>query len=129
MLAAGCTVVFKASEHCPRTHHLLVEVFEEAGLPKGVLNVLQCQREDAGPVTESLIAHKAIRKVEFIGSPTVGRIIGQLGGKHLKPVLMELGGKCAAVVLDDANLEDAAEKCIRGGKLVGVRTTYPDSFD
>ena len=128
MLGAGCAVVFKASEHCPRTHNLLVQVFEEAGLPKGVLNVLQCQREDAGPVTECLVAHKAIRKVEFIGSPVVGRMIGQLCGKYLKPILMELGGKCAAVVLDDADLEDAAEKCIRGGKFV-VMMAYRDFFD
>lgn len=116
MLAAGCTVVFKASEQCPRTHHFIAEVFAEAGLPNGVLNVLQCRREDAAAVTECLVGHRAIRKIEFIGSPAVGSIIGQLGGKYLKPVLMELGGKCAAIVLDDANLDDAAEKCIRGGK-------------
>ena len=116
MLAAGCTVVFKASEHCPRTHLLLAEVFAVAGLPRGALNVLQCRREDAAAVTDCLIAHRAIRKVEFTGSPAVGKIIGQLGGKYLKPVLMELGGKCAAVVLDDADLPDAAQKCIRGGK-------------
>jgi acyl-CoA reductase-like NAD-dependent aldehyde dehydrogenase len=125
MLAAGCTVVFKASEHSPRTHHFIAEVFSEAGLPKGALNVIQCKREDAPGVTECLVAHSAIRKVEFIGSPAVGRIIGQLGGKYLKPVLMELGGKCAAIVLDDARLEDAAEKCIRGGKLT---FTHPDAL-
>ena len=115
MLAAGCPVVFKASELCPKTHHFIAEVFAEAGLPAGALNVVQCRREDASIVTECLIAHPAIRKVEFIGSPAIGKIIGQLGGKYLKPVLMELGGKCAAIVLDDARLEDAAEKCIRGG--------------
>ena len=115
MLAAGCTVVFKASELCPKTHHLIAQVFADVGLPNGALNVLQCRREDAAVITESLIANPAIKKVEFIGSPHVGRVIGALGGKYLKPVLMELGGKCAAVVLDDANLEEAAEKCIRGG--------------
>jgi acyl-CoA reductase-like NAD-dependent aldehyde dehydrogenase len=115
MLAAGCTVVFKASELCPRTHHFIAEVLAEAGLPSGALNVIQSRREDAAAVTETLIAHRAIRKVEFIGSPAVGKIIGQLGGKYLKPVLMELGGKCAAIVLDDANFEDAAAKCIQGG--------------
>jgi acyl-CoA reductase-like NAD-dependent aldehyde dehydrogenase len=114
MLAAGCTVVFKASELCPRTHHFIAEVLAEAGLPSGALNVIQSRREDAAAVTETLIAHRAIRKVEFIGSPAVGKIIGQLGGKYLKPVLMELGGKCAAIVLDDANFEDAAAKCIQG---------------
>ena len=115
MLAAGCTVVFKASEISPKTHHLIAEIFADVGLPKGALNVVQCRREDAAVITESLIAHPAIRKIEFIGSPNVGRIIGALAGKYLKPVLMELGGKCAALVLDDANLEEAAEKCIRGG--------------
>ena len=115
MLAAGCTVVFKASELCPKTHHFIAEVLAEAGLPSGALNVIQCRREDAPALTESLVAHHAIRKVEFIGSPSVGKIIGQLGGKYLKPVLMELGGKCAAIVLDDANFEDAAAKCIQGG--------------
>ena len=115
MLAAGCTVVFKASETSPKTHHLIAQIFADAGLPAGALNVVQCRREDAAVITESLIAHTAIRKVEFIGSPSVGRIIGALAGEYLKPVLMELGGKCAALVLDDANLEEAAEKCVRGG--------------
>ena len=115
MLAAGCTVVFKASELCPKTHHFIAETFADVGVPCGALNVLQSRREDAALITESLIASPAIKKVEFIGSPEVGRIIGALAGKYLKPVLMELGGKCAALVLDDANLEDAADKCIRGG--------------
>lgn len=114
-VAAGCSVVFKASELCPKTHHMLVEIFHEAGLPTGVINVLQTRREDAAATTEALIAHPAIRKIEFVGSAGVGRAIGQLGGKYLKPVLMELGGKGPAIVLADANLEDAAQKCIAGG--------------
>lgn len=65
-------------------------------------------------VTETLIAHPAIRKVEFIGSAAVGRIIGSVAAKHLKPVLMELGGKCPSIVLDDADLEQAAELCAKG---------------
>lgn len=127
MLAAGCTVVFKASELCPRTHHFIAEVFAEAGLPAGALNVIQCRREDASTITESLIAHPAIRKIEFIGSPAVGKIIGQLAGKYLKPVLMELGGKCAAIVLDDARLNDASEKCIRGGMHRPSRPEYTNA--
>lgn len=115
-VAAGCTVVFKASELSPKTHHLLVEIFKEAGLPDGVINVVQTRREDAPSVTEALVAHPAIRKVEFIGSAPVGRIIGQLGGKYLKPVLMELGGKGPAIVLADADLADAAKKCVTGGR-------------
>lgn len=113
-LAAGCTVVMKASELCPRTHSMIVEIWEEAGLPKGCLNQVQATRQDAAAVTEALISHRAIRKVEFIGSAAVGRIIGQIAGKHLKPILMELGGKSPAIVLKDANLEKAAKDILFG---------------
>ncbi|KAL6252545.1 hypothetical protein RBB50_000264 [Rhinocladiella similis] len=114
ILSAGCTAVFKASELSPRTHHLLLELWIEAGLPKNAISVVQTQRSDAPAVTEALIAHPAIRKIEFVGSAPVGRIIGSLAGKYLKPILMELGGKCAAIVLEDANLEDAATKSVIG---------------
>lgn len=116
-IAAGCTVVFKASELSPRTHYAITEAFIQAGMPKGVLNQIQTKREDAAKVTEELIAHEAIRKVEFIGSAAVGRIIAQLAAKHLKPVLLELGGKCPAIVLDDADLEEAAKLCALGAVL------------
>ena len=115
-VAAGCTIVFKASEYCPKTHHLLVEIFKEAGLEDGIINTIQTRREDAAAVTEALISNEYIRKVEFVGSAGVGRIIGSLGGKYLKPVLMELGGKGPAIVLEDADLEDAANKCVAGGR-------------
>ncbi|UKZ83792.1 hypothetical protein TrVFT333_011605 [Trichoderma virens FT-333] len=116
-IAAGCSVVLKASELCPRTHHTIVLAYEEAGMPKGLINVLQASREDGPAVTEALIAHRAIRKVEFIGSAAVGRIIGQLASKHLKPVLMELGGKAPAIVLKDADVKFAAEKIVEGALL------------
>ena len=116
-LAAGCTVVFKASELCPAVHHSLVKAFTNAGLPPGCLNQLQARREDASSITESLIAHPAIRKIEFIGSATVGRMIGQLAAKYLKPVLMELGGKAPAIILRDADLKSAAELCVHGAIL------------
>jgi acyl-CoA reductase-like NAD-dependent aldehyde dehydrogenase len=116
-IAVGCTVVFKASEICPKTHFLITQAFVESGCPEGVLNQIQCQREDAASVTETLIAHDAIRKVEFIGSAAVGRIIGQLAAKYLKPVIMELGGKCPAIVLDDAELEEAARQCALGAVM------------
>jgi acyl-CoA reductase-like NAD-dependent aldehyde dehydrogenase len=108
-------MVFKASELCPRTHHLLLELYMEAGVPADVISVVQTRREDAPAVTEALISHPAIRKVEFVGSAPVGRVIGSLAGKYLKPVLMELGGKCATVILEDAKLEDAATKAIAQG--------------
>lgn len=114
-VAAGCTVVFKVSENCPQLHHLLVQIFEDAGLPKGIINVIQANREMASEVTEAVIAHKAIRKVEFVGSASVGRAIGQLCSKYLKPIFMELGGKGPAIVLEDADLSAAAKRCIMGG--------------
>lgn len=116
-IGAGCTVVFKASELCPRTHFAITEAFVHAGVPSGVLNQIQTTRTDAAEVTEQLIAHEAIRKVEFIGSAAVGRIVAQVAAKHLKPVLMELGGKCPAIVLDDADLGEAAKLCAVGAVL------------
>lgn len=116
-IAAGCTVVLKASELCPRTHHAIVEAFTEAGLPPGCLNQIQMGRGAAPAVTEALIADKAIRKVEFIGSANVGRTIGQVSSKYLKLVLMELGGKGPAVVLRDADLKRAAKLCALGAFL------------
>ena len=89
----------------------------EAGLPKGVLNVLQTERRDAAETTEALIAHPAIRKIEFIGSRAVGKIIGQVAAKYTKPIFLELGGKSAAIVLDDARLEQAADLCLMGGNV------------
>lgn len=122
-LAAGCTVVLKASELSPKTHHMMVQALFDAGIPPDAVSIVQADREDAPGVTEALIAHAAVRKVEFIGSAPVGRIIGSLAGKYLKPVLMELGGKCGVIVLEDADLEDAALKCIVAGGL----TTQPCS--
>ncbi|KAK0759197.1 hypothetical protein N5P37_008079 [Trichoderma harzianum] len=116
-IGAGCSVVLKASELSPATHQLLALAFEEAGMPKGLINILQASREDGPVVTEALIAHRAIRKVEFIGSDAVGRIIGQLASKYLKPVLMELGGKAPAVVLRDADVKHAADKIVEGALL------------
>ncbi|KAL6705006.1 hypothetical protein ACN47E_007409 [Coniothyrium glycines] len=113
-IAVGCSVVFKASELCPKTHFLLTTAFKECGLPAGVLNQVQCRREDAAEVTEALIAHEAIRKIEFIGSAAVGRQIMATAAKYLKPVIMELGGKCPALVLEDADLAEAAKQCAMG---------------
>jgi len=121
-LAAGCTVVVKASELCPHTHHLLRETFEESGFPPGVVNMIQVRREDAVTVTETIVSHPAIRKVDFIGSAAVGSQIGQLCAKYLKPVLMELGGKGPAIVLEDADLESAAKLCAMGGTSRPFRT-------
>ncbi|KAM0542101.1 hypothetical protein ACHAPJ_012964 [Fusarium lateritium] len=107
-LTAGCTIVLKASELCPATYRMICQCFEDAGLPRGVLNQVIVRREESASVTEAIIASPAIRKVEFIGSAAVGKIICQICAKYLKPVLMELGGKSAAIVLEDADIESAA---------------------
>ncbi|KAG9571087.1 aldehyde dehydrogenase, partial [Aureobasidium melanogenum] len=113
-IVTGCTVVLKCSEMSPLTHTILVDIFRQAGCPPGVLNSIQTSRQDAAAVTESLIANEHIRKVEFIGSAAVGRIIAATAAKHLKPTILELGGKCPAIVLDDADLAKAARLCAQG---------------
>jgi acyl-CoA reductase-like NAD-dependent aldehyde dehydrogenase len=106
-LACGNTVVFKASEICPRTHEIIVEAFAEAGLPAGVLGVVTNAPADAGEVVGALIDHPAVRRINFTGSTAVGRIIAKRAAEHLKPVLLELGGKAPLLVLEDADLDEA----------------------
>ncbi|MBK4735121.1 aldehyde dehydrogenase [Noviherbaspirillum pedocola] len=110
-LACGNTVVLKASEMCPALHRLIGTVFEDAGFPAGVVNVITNAPQDAPQLVERLIAHPAVKRVNFTGSTHVGRIIAQLAARHLKPVLLELGGKNPIVVLDDADLDAAVEGC------------------
>jgi len=106
-LACGNTVIFKGSENCPRTHQLIVEAFQEAGLPAGVVNYITNAPADAGAVVEAIVAHPAVRRVNFTGSTKVGKIIAMTCAKYLKPVVLELGGKAPLVVLDDADIDDA----------------------
>lgn len=113
-LAAGNTTVLKGSELSPKCFWAIGDIFREAGLPAGCVNVLYHRTADAAEVTTALIAHPAVRKVNFTGSTQVGSIIGATAGKYTKPVLLELGGKASAIVLDDANLEKAAFCCALG---------------
>jgi len=106
-LACGNTVVLKGSELCPATHGLIVEALQEAGLPPGVVNFITNAPADAGAVVEAMIAHRAVRRVNFTGSTRVGRIIAQTCARYLKPAVLELGGKAPFVVLDDADLDAA----------------------
>lgn len=106
-IACGNTVVMKTSEICPRTHRLIIDALNEAGLPAGVLNAISNDPDDAPEIVETLIAQNAVRRVNFTGSTRVGRIIAELCGRHLKPALMELGGKAPLVVLDDADIDAA----------------------
>jgi acyl-CoA reductase-like NAD-dependent aldehyde dehydrogenase len=116
-IACGNTVIFKASESSPRTHALIAEALWEAGLPAGVLNFLTNAPEDAADVIDALIAHPAVRRINFTGSTRVGRIIAQQAAEHLKPALLELGGKAPFVVLDDADLDGAVNAAIFGAFL------------
>ncbi len=107
-LAYGNTVVLKSSELCPRTHAAVATVLADAGLPPGVINFVTNAPEDAAKVVEALIAHPHTRRINFTGSTRVGRIIAETAGRHLKRVLLELGGKAPLVVLADADLDRAA---------------------
>ncbi|NDZ14157.1 salicylaldehyde dehydrogenase [Variovorax sp. WS11] len=113
-LACGNTVVLKGSELCPRTHALIVEALNEAGLPPGVLNFVTNAPADAGAVVEAMVAHPAVRRVNFTGSTRVGRIIAQTCAKYLKPAVLELGGKAPLVVLDDADIDAAVNAAAFG---------------
>jgi acyl-CoA reductase-like NAD-dependent aldehyde dehydrogenase len=116
-LACGNTVVLKTSEICPRTHRLIGEVLRDADLGHGVVNIISNAPADAARVVEALIAHPAVRRVNFTGSTRVGRVIAEVAGRHLKPCLLELGGKAPFVVLDDADLEEAAKAAAFGAFL------------
>jgi benzaldehyde dehydrogenase (NAD) len=113
-LACGNTVILKGSENCPRTHQLIIEAFQEAGFPPGVVNYLTNAPADAGAVVEALVSHPAVRRVNFTGSTKVGRIIAQTCAKYLKPVVLELGGKAPMVILDDADIDDAVNAAAFG---------------
>ncbi len=106
-LACGNTVVLKGSELCPATQGLIIEALLEGGLPPGVVNFVTNAPADAGAIVEALIAHPAVRRVNFTGSTRVGRIIGQTAAKYLKPAILELGGKAPFLVLDDADVDAA----------------------
>ncbi|MBB1200782.1 aldehyde dehydrogenase [Enterobacteriaceae bacterium 89] len=107
-LACGNTVILKGSELSPATQGLIIQALHAAGFPSGVVNYLTCDPEQTPAVVESLIAHPAIRRVNFTGSTGVGRKIAETCGRHLKPVVLELGGKAPLLVLDDADLTQAA---------------------
>ncbi len=107
-LAAGNTVVLKPTEHAPLSAGLfLADILTEAGFPPGTCNVVTTAPEDAPAVAEALISDPRVRRVSFTGSTKVGRSIGEVAARHLKPVVLELGGKNSVIVLDDADLDYA----------------------
>lgn len=113
-LACGNTVILRSSETCPATHHLIVKVLNEAGFPKGVINVISNAPKDAPEIVAALIAHPAVRRINFTGSSNVGRTIAKLAAEQLKPVLLELGGKAPFLVLDDADIDKAVDAAAFG---------------
>lgn len=106
-LACGNTVMLKGSEICPRTHQMLVDVLVDAGMGNGVVSFVINAPAEAADVMETLIAHPSVRRVNFTGSTQVGRIIGGIAARYLKPALLELGGKATVIVLKDADIEEA----------------------
>jgi salicylaldehyde dehydrogenase len=116
-LVCGNTVVFRASELSPKTHMLIVDVLRDAGLPPGVLNAVTNAPQDAPEVVDALIAHPAVRRINFTGSTRVGRVIAEKAARHLKRCLLELGGKAPLVVLDDADIDEAVKAAVFGAFL------------
>ena len=136
-LAAGCTVVLKASPETALDALVFAEAAEEAGLPAGVLNVVPGGAE-AGA---HLVSHPGVDKVSFTGSTAVGRIIGEACGRLLRPVTLELGGKSAAIILDDADLDatmkglksvsfiNNGQTCFLGSRILAPRSRYAEVIE
>ena len=117
-LALGNTVVAKPSEESPFVGGLLWgEIFAEAGLPDGVLNVVTHAPGEAAPIGQELVEHPAVRRLNFTGSTTTGRKLAEAAGRHLKRVLLELGGHNPLLVLDDADLDYAVDASAFGAFL------------
>jgi aldehyde dehydrogenase (NAD+) len=133
-LLSGSTVVFKPAPETPLDANLLAEILETAGLPKGVLSVVPAGRE----VGEHLVNHPHINKVSFTGSSLAGKKIGAACGANLKRFSLELGGKSAAILLDDVNLAEAlplmmpnaimnnGEACISLTRILAPRHRYQE---
>jgi acyl-CoA reductase-like NAD-dependent aldehyde dehydrogenase len=117
-VAYGNTAVLKPSEEAPLTGGLLMaEIFEEAGLPAGVLNVVTGPREAAPELGDEMIANPAVRRISFTGSTEVGRIIAEKAGRHLKRAVLELGGKDPLIILGDADVDYAVDAAAWGAFL------------
>jgi phenylacetaldehyde dehydrogenase len=132
-LAAGCTCVMKPSEETPLTALRLVEIFEQAGVPKGVINVVTGYGETAGA---ALAAHPQVDKIAFTGSTEVGKLIVKAAAGNLKKVTLELGGKSPVIIFDDADLSKAipgaamgiffhsGQVCIAGSRVYVQRSIF-----
>ncbi|MGH3631683.1 MAG: aldehyde dehydrogenase family protein, partial [Sciscionella sp.] len=122
-LLAGCTMIIKASPEAPGEAYVIAEIAEQIGLPAGVLNVLTADRE----VSELLVRDLRVDKIAFTGSTAAGRRIGSLMGERIGRYTLELGGKSAAVVLDDADIATTAAhlagaECVMTGQVCASLT-------
>jgi aldehyde dehydrogenase (NAD+) len=136
-LLAGCTVILKPSPESPLDAYVLGEIVREAGLPEGVLSILPADRE----VSEYLVGHGGIDKVSFTGSVAAGRRVMEVAARNLTRVTLELGGKSAAVVLPDADLEAAVagivpaawmnngQACVAQTRILLPRSRYDEFAD
>lgn len=136
-LAAGCAVVLKPSPETSLDSFLLAEAVEESGLPGGTVNIVPAGRE----VGRYLVAHPGVDKVAFTGSTAAGRAVAETCGRLLRPVTLELGGKSAALVLDDAELDGAGpdlvsaclanngQTCYLGTRVLAPRSRYAEIVD
>ena len=119
-IATGNTVVLKPSERTPMLMEKVVELFTEAGLPKGVLNIVY----GAHDVVNGILEHPTIKAISFVGSKPVGEYIYTEGSKNLKRVQALTGAKNHTVVLNDANLDDSIPAIVGAKHLVLWRTLY-----
>jgi aldehyde dehydrogenase (NAD+) len=110
-LAAGCTFVLKPSEYSSASSLALAPLFKEAGLPDGVVNVVSGFGQEIG---DALVQHPRVAKISFTGGESAGRSINETAARHFKTVDLELGGKSANIIFDDADLEDALNGAIAG---------------
>jgi betaine-aldehyde dehydrogenase len=118
-LGAGCTVVLKPSEVAPFNAFILAEVIEQVGLPKGVFNLVTGYGQSAG---EALVRHPGVDMISFTGSTRAGKRISELAAQGVKRVALELGGKSASVILDDADLPTAVKGTVNGCYLNSGQT-------
>jgi betaine-aldehyde dehydrogenase/5-carboxymethyl-2-hydroxymuconic-semialdehyde dehydrogenase len=134
-LAAGCTVVLKPAEWSPLSCSLLADLAAEAGLPPGVLNVVQGIGEEVGA---ALVSHPGVRRISFTGSPETARHIGVAAARNIVPFTAELGGKGPLLVFEDCDLDAAARRaagqyddsgqvCLAGTRLL-VQESVADDF-
>jgi len=136
-LIAGCTIVIKPSPETPLDAFLMADILDEAGIPKGVVSVIPAGRE----VGEHLVRHPGVDKIAFTGSTAAGRRIASICGEQLKRVSLELGGKSAAIILDDADLAatvqglkfaslmNNGQACVAQTRILASRDRYDEVVD